>query len=78
MPKVNIEYDTESKKLTCSCDGVTQDAEYVGFYKNGDDAHSMEIGLKSEKKSGMMKYTKLYASEQEASPTWFSKILNRN
>lgn len=65
MSKVNIEYDTESKKLKCMCDDEEMSSEYIGFYKNGDDQHAMEIGLKSEKKNGLTKHTRLMASQND-------------
>lgn len=65
MSKVNIEYDTESKKLKCMCDDEEMSSEYIGFYKNGDDQHAMEISLKSEKKNGLMKHTRLMASQND-------------
>lgn len=89
MPKINLEYDTETKQLVCNCDeDEVEMVSQVCFYKDGDQ-YRMEINMKEEE-NGMREYTSLVASKQKDSikfgkyflvPTtnWFTNVIqNKN
>lgn len=74
MAKVNIEYDTESKKIKCMLDDKEVAFHSAEFYCNDDEKGQMRIGLAIEEKEGMAKFSSLIASTKK---NWFGNIFGK-
>lgn len=63
MAKINIAYDTESKKCDILLDGrVIEDVQYISIEKYKDKAH-LRIDMRSDEMDGMVKFTSVVAAK---------------